>query len=123
MRPPLRLSQTEAAYIAGLLDGEGSIRVVDRLRRRSLELVVVGTHMPMLEWLLATIGTGSISGPLTRTGALGSKDCRHYRLCSVAAADLLRQVEPYMIEKRGRALEAIALADSFPQRAESPSKL
>lgn len=101
---PNQLSVPEAAYIAGLLDGEGSICP---RKGRGVEVIVVGTYLPMLEWLLATTGTGTISKPLTRTGALGSKDCRHWTTGSVPAVELLRQLVPYMIEKRQRAVDAI----------------
>jgi hypothetical protein len=58
-----KLSETEAAYIAGLVDGEGSITLSRKHRNenRHLGLTISSTELPMLEFVLAATGVGKIT--------------------------------------------------------------
>lgn len=57
------LSPTEAAYLAGLIDGEGTIALTRRHRGSERQLVVTisNTERPLLEYVLKTAGAGRIT--------------------------------------------------------------
>jgi hypothetical protein len=105
----------EAAYLAGIVDGEGSIVVSDRSTSRpnssrpSVYLSVCNTYKPLMDWILNTTGTGTIT---QRSGnspsGLPAKDTYAWRVTSYVAGRILQQIEPFLIEKRERALGGIA---------------
>lgn len=107
-----RLTIPQAAYIAGLVDGEGSIVVSDRRHKRptsthpSVFLSVAGTYQPMHDWLRQTTGVGSVTRHAR--SPYGTKPCFSWRVCSSTAVRIMKQIEPYMVEKRVRTLRAIA---------------
>jgi hypothetical protein len=57
------LAPVDAAYIAGLIDGEGTITLSRRHRNENRQLVVSisNTEMPLLEYVLSTVGAGKIT--------------------------------------------------------------
>jgi hypothetical protein len=61
------LDQTDAAYIAGLIDGEGTVTLSRRHRSENRQLVVSisNTDRPLLEFVLDTVGAGKITGKRT----------------------------------------------------------
>lgn len=110
------MSVSEAAYIAGLVDGEGSVIVSDRRATRpgsshpSVYLVVAGSYHPMHEWLIATTGVGRIytqtkSESSRRLG--GKKQMYNWRVHSELAVAIMKQILPYMVEKAARTERAI----------------
>ena len=57
------LTPETLAYIAGLIDGEGSIFVTSVGPRGGTvypTVVVAMTHKPVIEWLTATVGAGTV---------------------------------------------------------------
>jgi hypothetical protein len=107
------LTVAQAAYFAGLLDGEGSIfneGKVSTTGRRGLRVIVTNTSEPMLDWLVTTIG-----------GHLNSKKlyAEHHKpawtwiLFGQNAVSALQQSVPYLITKRDIALAAIASQPSL----------
>lgn len=110
-----QMTETQAAYIAGFLDGEGSIMLYKRRDSVALRVTFSNTNTVVLEWLKATCGMGSI---VTFDG----KDDRHkvsswFQLNSDAASTLLEQVTPYLIIKQRQAL----LALEFQKKLHDPS--
>ena len=61
------LDQADAAYIAGLIDGEGTVTLSRRHRSENRQLVVSisNTDRPLLEYVLDTVGAGKITGKRT----------------------------------------------------------
>ncbi len=57
------LSLPDAAYIAGLIDGEGTITLSRRHANENRQLVVSisNNEKPLLDYVLTTIGAGKIS--------------------------------------------------------------
>lgn len=103
-RTVARLTPEDAAYLAGLIDGEGSI-ALSRLHsnaNRQLVVTISNTEKPLLVWVRATIGVGKIT-----TKAVYS--VRHapafaYTVANRQALALLRQVAPFLrTYKRQRA--------------------
>jgi len=106
------LSVAEAAYLAGLIDGEGTVQIQDRRRDRpgsthpSIYLSVAGSYAPMHEWLLRTTGVGTVKKYAMRPESHpvpSRKQVYAWRVQSANAAALLRQTYPYMLEKQERA--------------------
>ena len=108
---------TEAAYIAGLIDGEGWITV----QRNMYYQVGIGmTHLGVIEWLRETVGEGSFK---TRKPSPSSKPTHkpRWELCfngSLVVRDFLMQIVPYMIVKKEKAQEAIDYIDFLIERSQ-----
>ena len=100
-----RLSRQDAAYIAGLIDGEGTIALTRRHRNenRQLEISVSSTEFALLDFVLERVGAGRISR---------KKRYSNQHACSAAyvvsnrqAFSLLEQIQPDLRSyeaKRGR---------------------
>ncbi|MDQ1243138.1 MAG: hypothetical protein QG550_2390, partial [Pseudomonadota bacterium] len=66
-----QLTPEEAAYLAGLIDGEGTITLTRRHanERRQLVLSISSTERALVEWSLTRIGVGKITGKRTSPAA------------------------------------------------------
>ncbi len=98
------LAPTDAAYIAGLVDGEGTITLVRRHRNenRQLEISVASTEFELLDYLLETIGAGRISRK--RMIAHHHTPSGVYAISNRQALALLQQIYQYLRSyKRSRA--------------------
>jgi hypothetical protein len=102
------LSPTQAAYIAGLVDGEGSITLTRKHRNenRHLGLTISSTERTMLEFALDATGVGKI------TNKARSKPHHTpsyaYAVYNRQALQLLAQIHPYLLSyKSGRSALAI----------------
>ena len=91
-----KLGKCDAAYIAGLIDGEGSISLVRRHRNenRQLEVSVSNTDINLLKYLVETIGTGRISNK--RTISPNHTPSATYTVSNRQALSLLEQVTPHL---------------------------
>ena len=90
------LSPTEAAHLAGLIDGEGTIGLTRRHREEERQLVVSisNTERALLEYVLKIVGAGRITKKRTYRDT-------HSRSFTFAidnrqALALLEQVSPYL---------------------------
>ena len=61
------MAKVDAAYIAGLIDGEGTITLSRRHRSENRHLVISisNTDRPLLEYVLDSVGAGKITGKKT----------------------------------------------------------
>lgn len=103
----LVLTETEAAYFAGILDGEGTF---DLRGGRSVRLIIGNCNTDLMEWLIV------IGGGVHMTKQFPNRQ-PHYRWQLNQRGDVLKllmQVEPYMLIKRTKAQEAIQLIQSLP---------
>lgn len=99
-------SETDAAYIAGLIDGEGSIIFLKRKGGGgSYRLVIVNTHKGALSWVQDVTNVGSIHG---KTREAQYKKCWAWVCHAQTARKVLERCLPYLIIKRNKAQEAIA---------------
>jgi hypothetical protein len=110
----VRLTDTECAYIAGIIDGEGSISLQRSTARSSAAYFyplvrVANTDKALIEWLHGKVGKGH-AGYTTRSH-LGCKDCYHWALASNEAIALLELVRPYLVVKALRADVVLAIWD------------
>src|SRR3989344_9559047 len=91
-----RLSLEEAAYIAGLIDGEGTIALTRKHRgeHRQLMVSISSTEKPLLKYVKKTIGAGRITNKCTyQTNHTPSVT---YAISNRQALDVLEQVSPYL---------------------------
>ena len=95
-----------AAYLAGMIDADGSVR----FRRGRPFVAVYNTYKPLIDWLVKTLGCGSVS-----KGNMGRELVQAW--CITAARDvhaLLGAVRPHLIVKAGDADAALAhLRDKY----------
>jgi hypothetical protein len=99
-----RLQPTDAAYLAGLIDGESTITLSRRHanERRQVVVSVVSTEREILTWILVAVGTGKV----TRKRTVSSRHAPSftYSISNRQALDLLEQAAPHLRSyKRHRA--------------------
>ena len=91
-----RLPPQSAAYIAGLVDGEGTITLTAQHRGENRRLVVsiCNTELPLLEYVRRQIGVGRITSK--RTYSSKHSTSYTYVVASRQALALLAQLAPYL---------------------------
>jgi hypothetical protein len=107
------MDNTELAYAAGILDGEGCITVARRGDKKGFQLVVTvaNTNLPVINWLQARWG-GSVHrlNPDKRT--IRPRLAWHWVCASKKGSNFLQDVRPYMIIKGDQADNAIAFQNN-----------
>lgn len=121
------LSPTEAAYIAGIVDGEGTIHFAKT--GRYIRVTVANTDFGLLAWLTSTCG-GTVQR--NHAPALKTNGIEYRKLCGTwvvgswqSVRELLTQIAPFMLvkkEKAERALELIQEWHLTPRDPESPRR-
>jgi len=99
-KPCNSLSKTEAAYIAGLFDGEGSAYVARDYRSTTScpRVTIVQCDKRPLLWILEVTGCGGI---YTYPGTgLGKKEKSQWMVTGKVALDFLEEIEGYVIVKQ-----------------------
>jgi LAGLIDADG-like domain len=102
------MQKSDASWLAGLFDGEGSIvfpRKTNTLN--SVRIQITNTNHELLERVIAVTGTGTLVSQMHP----GSKNWKpHYKpswawqCYGENTRSLLRQMLPWLIEKRDKAL-------------------
>jgi len=104
---------TGRAYLAGLLDGEGSICISlakpgGATRRKApshcLNVGVTNTDWPLIDWLRTSLGGSICAG---RVSAPTARPVWTWRLTGNSAKDFLGATLPYLRVKRARAELAV----------------
>ena len=98
-----KLKCSEAAYLAGIIDGEGWITI----ERGLYYMIGVGnTSLELLEWIQNVVGAGTIR----KNKIYGNqKQAWTYKLSgALPVHDLLKQIRKYMIIKQEKADNAIS---------------
>ena len=101
------LTVAEAAYVAGISDGEGCIGIVKKRQAGykpsySARLIVTNTYLPLLMWLKDTTGLGSIH-PRKKRQKAHHKCSYNWSLYSTDLKVLLPQVKQYLLCKTRQA--------------------
>lgn len=102
------LTPPHAAYLAGLIDGEGTITLSRRHANEHRQLVVsvVSTERQILAWVLSAIGAGKITRK--RTASSNHSPSFTYSIGNRQALAILEQVTRYLQSyKRDRARLAV----------------
>ena len=95
-KPMLELDLASAAYIAGLVDGEGTVTLtrLHRHEQRRLVLTISNNELPLLTFVRDAVGAGRITGK--RTYSVRHAPSYTYQITSRQALSLLRQILPLM---------------------------
>ncbi len=90
------LTAPDAAYIAGLIDGEGTITLTRKHRHenRQLAVTISNTDKQLLDFVLSTIGAGKITRK--RTTRANHTPSFTYALYNRQALTLLEQIHRYL---------------------------
>jgi hypothetical protein len=114
---PNQLTTDVAAYIAGLIDGEGTVTLT-RLHaheNRRLVVSIASTELQLLQFVLESSGAGKVTRKKTSSDRHTPSFC--YAVTSRQALSLLRQVSPYLRSyKRQRAELALSRYESLTPR-------
>jgi len=91
-----QLSVSDAAWLAGLIDGEGTVTLSRKHRGDNRQLVVSisNTEIPMLKYAMRVIGAGKITRK--RTSSARHTPSYAFSVSNRQGLDLLSQIEPYM---------------------------
>jgi LAGLIDADG-like domain len=90
------LSCEDAAYIAGLVDGEGTVTLSRRHANEQRHLVVsiANTDRALLEFVLTTVGAGKVTAKRTTSQRHTPSFC--YSISNRQALALLHQIERFL---------------------------
>jgi hypothetical protein len=112
-----RLHADAAAYIAGLIDGEGTVTLT-RLHsneNRRLVVSIANTELQLLKFVIDHVGAGKITRKRTTCDRHTPSYC--YTITSRQALTLLRQISPFLrSHKRRRADLALEHYESLTPR-------
>lgn len=106
----VELLDVDRAYAAGLVDGEGSIRITRRgnnggsafrIGQYTLIVEMTNTSLPMIEWMVARFG-GSVSYGKAKPSR-NAREKWHWRVAANKALYVLDSIWPYLITKRTQA--------------------
>jgi hypothetical protein len=113
-REAAQLSTVDAAYIAGLIDGEGTVTLSRRhaTDRRQLVVSIANTEIQLLEFVLERVGAGKITRK--KVVADHHTPSATYSIANRQALDLLGQTHPFM---RSYKRDRTALVLDLYQRA------
>ena len=110
------LRETDWAYIAGILDGEGSIFLEEKenkwgKRNQLVHLSIANTDLDMLEWIKNKLNTGAIH--ILKPTSLTKKQCYKWQTGShkVVCAILIKML-PYLKIKRDKAIKIISFVQN-----------
>lgn len=95
------LSSEEKAYIAGIIDGEGSIMLI-RFHSNQLPapcITIASTSLELLQWVKDKSGLGSIKSKKNYCPT-NHKDSYTYTVRYDEVISLLKEVEPYLVIKQ-----------------------
>jgi hypothetical protein len=95
------LSAPEAAYLAGLIDGEGTVTLSRKHAgdMRQLVVSISNTELPILEFVLLSVGAGKLTHKCASQA--NHSPSYAYAVWNRQALALLAQVEPYMRSYKG----------------------
>ncbi len=90
------LAAVDAAYIAGLIDGEGTVTLTRKHRNENHQLAVSisNTDLALLHYVRDTVGAGKITSK--RTTRAHHTPSHTYAIYNRQALALLRQLAPYL---------------------------
>jgi hypothetical protein len=96
------LTPETCAYIAGLIDGEGTVTLTREHRGESRRLVVsiANTELPLLEFVHQAVGAGRVTRK--RAASRAHTPSFAYRITSRQALDLLAQILPFLQSCKAR---------------------
>ena len=106
------MTETEKAYLAGIIDGEGSIMLIrlSKTTHPAPVLSVPSTTIELLYYIKKIIGFGKII-PKTNYNKEKHKDCYTFTLIRNQALDVIKEIYPYLIINTKRERARLLLTD------------
>jgi len=101
------LSDTDAAYIGGLIDGEGTVTLIRKHKNenRQLSVSISSTEIALLDYVKSVTGVGKITNK--RTSKPHHTPSFAYAVYNRQALALLQQILPYLKSYKRRRAELI----------------
>lgn len=113
-----QMSVEEAAYVAGFIDGEGTIGIIRETRKEALAgfrytayFSVCSTDMNVLEAIRSMMGNGRIISTHHKKAKPHHKDVFKLTLSPNQIRDVVPKILPYLIIKREQALLVLEFLD------------
>jgi hypothetical protein len=103
----VQFKQTDAAYLAGIIDGEGCIqfaRQAGGARRIFPRVLIVNTDLKLLQWISATVGGGDIASLYRPKEKTNWSPTWVWRFAGSRVVELLVAVEPFVRVKSDQIL-------------------
>jgi hypothetical protein len=88
------IAPLDAAYLAGIIDGEGSIMIYWRESGAFIKLQVTNTSMTLLNWLVTVTGVGNVH--LHKRATETHHETHQWITTAAGAATVLAQIRPYL---------------------------
>lgn len=113
------MTKTEKAWLAGFLDGEGSIWIYRQVLKDTKRLrytagvVITNTDIKTLQWIHTKLlgGSGDLSYWKPSKGHLGKKTIAKLRFETTAGKIILKELLPYLRVKKEHAKTVLELPD------------
>lgn len=116
----MMLSPTDAAYLAGFIDGEGCIAYREKVDGAHIVLEVVQTVRAPLDWAVEVTGCGRVT--VRREARANRRDVYHWKVYGMdEICQILEAVRPYMKVKYAEAT-AMIVAGHLRKCRPSPGK-
>jgi len=101
------LTKTECAYIAGMIDGDGSILICKNRDYFTCKVGIYNSNEKLILWLKETMGAGNIyhkSPGIDKYSFKHTKDRWEFTISAkVDVMKILKQITPYLIIKKEKA--------------------
>uniref|UniRef100_A0A6M3J2L2 Putative homing endonuclease n=1 Tax=viral metagenome TaxID=1070528 RepID=A0A6M3J2L2_9ZZZZ len=101
------LTPTDAAYLAGIIDGEGSIGLnkvhsnsIDHTSTYVIRMRVANTDKALMDWICVKVGYGSVRKVKVGEDKSHYKQAYEWYLSNRRVIDVLKQIYPYLKVKR-----------------------
>jgi len=106
------MKETEKAYIAGIIDGEGSITLTRQHKNRhpSPMVSIPSTDLYLLEWIKKVVQCGRIIKKKNYKPQL-HRDSFVLNITYDKALELLKEVEPYLITRQKKARAKLLISE------------
>jgi hypothetical protein len=95
------LNPEQRGYLAGIIDGEGSIILYKRRDVVAMMLMVSNTGKMLLDWIAETTGVGAVCAQYKATQK--RKATWFWRCNADAAESVLKQIRPHLVLKTAQA--------------------
>lgn len=109
------LTEIDAAYMAGLVDGEGSIMVLNHRGVAHIRIAVANTYLPVLDWIVEVAAVGFVA--MKKMVNPKHKPGGQWWCSAEAAESVIKQIRPYLKIKPAQA----DLALETQERLRNPS--
>ncbi len=115
-------SEVEKAYLAGLIDGEGSIGIDAHggLRVPSVRITITNSCIDVLEEMAGLWG-GAVT--TRRRRVFNWKETADLRIGAKTAVDILKEIQPYLKIKRGQCQVALDFGKTVNPRKHRTKRL